>query len=212
MARVVVRYIPKTEERTRLVKIMGKRLREAREIAGFNQSEAARRLGYTNSSKLAKIEAGSDTNSIPLWLIIRAARLYHVSIDFLFGESSDWEMSAQAISERETQKWLFEQWEQSRMADMNSVRKLQDRINAVTEFMKYFFESAVDLDIAMKRFIELNPEFNELRGSNTLLSRVNRIAELTSKSRTKLEIYAELANGINRFKIDSKPQPRLFSD
>ncbi|MBY0475432.1 MAG: helix-turn-helix domain-containing protein [Nitrosomonas sp.] len=211
MARVV-KYIPKTEDRTRLVKMLGKRLREAREIHGLSQSQAAKRLGYSNSSKLAKIEAGSDTNSIPLWLIVRAAKLYHVSIDFLFGESSDWEMSAEAITERETQKWLFEAWEQGRKDDMDKVRRLQDRINAVTKFMKHFFGSSVDLEIALEKFIELNPEFNEMKGSNTLLSRVEKISELTRTSRTKLEIYAELANGINRFKIDSNPQPRLFQD
>lgn len=211
MARVV-KYIPKTEDRIRLVKILGKRLREAREIHGLSQSQAAMRLGYANSSKLAKIEAGSDTNSIPLWLIIRAARLYHVSIDFLFGESSDWEMSAQAVTERETQKWLFEAWEQARREDMDKVRRLQDRIDAVTAFMKNFFESAVDLEIAMEKFIELNPQFNDMKGSNSLLTKVDKIADLTKKSRTKLEIYAELANGINRFKIDTNPQPRLFTD
>ncbi len=56
-------------DQNKLVRTIGERLRVARELNNLSQSEAARRLGYANPSKLSKIEAAADTNSVPLWLI-----------------------------------------------------------------------------------------------------------------------------------------------
>lgn len=63
---------------------IGARMREARELCNMSQSAAARRLGYSNPSKLSKVEGATDTNSVPLWLIVRAASVYEVSIDYLW--------------------------------------------------------------------------------------------------------------------------------
>lgn len=72
---------------------IGERLRMAREAAGLSQLEAARRLGYANSSKLSKIEGGGSSE-VPMWLIKRAGWLYDVSIDYLFGDSTNMAGSA----------------------------------------------------------------------------------------------------------------------
>ena len=75
-------------EQAAAVKTIGARMRQARELCNLSQSAAAKRLGYSNSSKLSKVEGATDTNSVPLWLILRAAKVYEVSIDFLFGGTS----------------------------------------------------------------------------------------------------------------------------
>ena len=63
------------QEQAAAVKTIGARMRQARELCNLSQSAAARRLGYANPSKLSKVELATDTNSVPLWLIVRAARV-----------------------------------------------------------------------------------------------------------------------------------------
>jgi transcriptional regulator with XRE-family HTH domain len=86
---------------TEIVKTFGARMVEARELCGYSQKKAAKLLGYRNSSKLAKIEAASDTNSVPLWLIPKAAEVYEVSIDYLFGVSACWQREPIAAQEKD---------------------------------------------------------------------------------------------------------------
>ncbi len=73
--------LPSRQEQAVLAKAVGARMREARELAGMSQIYAAKQLGYSNSSKLAKIEGGKDSSQIPMWVIKRSARLYDASID-----------------------------------------------------------------------------------------------------------------------------------
>lgn len=57
----------------------------ARKLSGLNQSEAAERMGFQNSSMLCKIESGAARAE--LYVITRAALVYAVSSDFLTGLS-----------------------------------------------------------------------------------------------------------------------------
>jgi len=66
---------------------IGERLRKAREAVGLSQLEAAKRLGYANSSKLSKIEGGKSSE-VPAWVLNRAGWLYDVSTDYLMGNSA----------------------------------------------------------------------------------------------------------------------------
>lgn len=45
-----------------------------------------------------------------------------------------------------------------------------------------------------------------------MASRIHDLVDLTRKSRRKLEIYAELPNGNNRFKVDVSAQQGLFDN
>ena len=120
-------------EQAAVVKTIGARMREARELCNMSQSAAARRLGYSNPSKLSKVEGATDTNSVPLWLIVRAASVYEVSIDYLFGCSDDWEAGSRMTQERETSAWLFDTWEKARRRDMETLRKLHNKVEAMEE-------------------------------------------------------------------------------
>lgn len=184
--------VPVSVERSELAKSIGNKLREARELAGFSQNNAAKMLGYRNSSKLAKIENGSDTNSVPLWLILRAARLYQVSVDYLFGESDDWELSAQACLERDVSKWVFEAMELSRKRDMEIMKKLHSRFFTFFSSADQMYLSADELEAALRRFIELNPKFEtDMRGSHKLLTAVMNIVEVAKGAKTKTNKFRQ---------------------
>jgi Zn-dependent peptidase ImmA (M78 family)/transcriptional regulator with XRE-family HTH domain len=85
---------------------LGERLRLAREIAGFNQGEAAQSLGIT-SAALSHYESGK--RRIEALTLDRIAHLYGVPLNYFFSdanefepkdEQSDWETALRALAKR----------------------------------------------------------------------------------------------------------------
>ena len=191
-----------------MVRTIGTRMRQARELCNLSQSAAAKRLGYANPSKLSKVEAATDTNSVPLWLIRKAAEVYEVSVDFLFGFTDDWEVGARMTQEREVSSWLHKQWDDARARDMLAVRRLNDRLMVLRDAVTVSNTMMLEVDDALERFMALNPQFaEEMRGSARLLNAVKNAAASAAQSKTKLV----------RLKLDcvesasnESPQPNLF--
>lgn len=71
----------------RLRRVIGPRLFRARELSGLGQSEAAHQLGYATPAQLNQWERSQRL--IPASELIKAARLFGVSADYLLGESND---------------------------------------------------------------------------------------------------------------------------
>lgn len=185
---------PKREQ-ARLVQVIGARLAEARELCNMSQSVAAQRLGYSNSSKLSKVEGATDTNSVPLWLIVRASKLYDVSIDFLFGTSDDWETGLK----RPVQGWLLDTWQAARVRDLAELEKLHRRVAAVSSLLPAVADEAWRVAEAIERFAELNPEFEEMRGSARLAAAAENLISLAANAngaaqRFRVEIGADRSN------------------
>jgi len=67
--------------------VVGPRLRAAREAAGFQQSDAATRLGYAGSAQVSQHEQGKRLPPLPE--LIRAASLYGTTVDYLVGVTSE---------------------------------------------------------------------------------------------------------------------------
>lgn len=173
-------------EQAAAVKTIGARMRQARELCNLSQRAAAKRLGYSNSSKLSKVEGATDTNSVPLWLILRAAKVYEVSIDFLFGVTDDWEVGARMTQERETSAWLFDTWEKARRRDMAALKKLHDKVEAMSEAVALMLTTTDDVGAALARFIGLNPDFEDMPGGARLLSAVGRASGAAKGAKAKM--------------------------
>jgi transcriptional regulator with XRE-family HTH domain len=187
---------PLRKEQAAIVKTIGERMRQARELCNLSQSAAARRLGYSNPSKLSKVEGATDTNSVPLWLLIRAAAAYEVSVDYLFGVTDDWETGARMTQERETSAWLFDTWEKTRRHDMDTLRRLHDRIAALNDTVAVMLVASEDVASALDRFSTLNPEFEEMRAGSRLVGTIERATNsaLNAKARLgKLKMECKLA-------------------
>jgi len=75
------------EANDRLRSIMAPRLIVARELAGMHQGEAARRLEYSNATQIAMWEGARRL--IPASELIRVAKLYSVSADYLLGLTNE---------------------------------------------------------------------------------------------------------------------------
>lgn len=178
-----------------LVQTIGARMREARELCNMSQSAAAKRLGYSNPSKLSKVEGATDTNSVPLWLISRASKLYDVSVDFLFGLTDDFEVGLQ----RGVQTWLVVELEKSRIRDMAELEKLHRRVTAISRLLPTVADEAERTAEAIKRFAELNPEFDDMRGGARLAAAAENLIRHAEKAnstaqRFRVEIGVDRSN------------------
>ena len=163
---------PKAEQ-MELVRVIGDRMRQARELCNLPQQVAAKRLGYSNSSKLSKVELASDTASAPLWLIVRAAKLYEVSVDFLFGLTDDWEIGAQ----RGVQGWLLDVWQEVRARDIALLEHLHTEIAAVSSHVTTLAAGVRESAGALETFRLRNPAFIDMAASGPVAGRMERLQE-----------------------------------
>jgi transcriptional regulator with XRE-family HTH domain len=192
-------------EQNQVVKTFGQRMKEAREIANMTQITAAKRLGYSNSSKLAKIELASDTNSIPLWLVPKAAKLYSVSIDFLFGISDDWERDPVVSQQRVIGDWLFEHFERSRMKEINAFRVLQNKIVAIEKAVSHVIGRSKENLETMQTFRDKNPEFDDMKLGAKLLRLMAETAEEAdgiSHELKRFRAFVDVANKTEGVNLD----------
>lgn len=170
-----------------LIRAIGARLREARELNNLSQSEAARQLGYKNPSKLSKVESATDTNSVPLWLICAAARVYEVSVDFLMGLTEDWEVGVP----RGTQGWLLDAWQKMRLRDIGLLDRVHHEVVTVDGTTSDLVAAVREVGDSLSAYRDRNPGFDETPASNVLVSRI-----------AKLEAAAKRADaGLKRFEL-----------
>ncbi|MGZ8942611.1 MAG: helix-turn-helix domain-containing protein [Methylobacter sp.] len=167
----------KRDEQAQIVKKFGKRMRVARELCGLSQEKAAARFGYLNSSKLNKIEFASDTNSVPLWLVLKASEVYQVSIDFLFGISDEWERDPIVSQQRQVHKWLVERHEKAKDAEANAVHVLHGQQVSIAKAINQILARSKENLNHVEQVRMKNPEFDDLKGGAKLLRLLAETAE-----------------------------------
>lgn len=182
------------QEQARLIKTIGTRMKQARELCNLSQTEAAKRLGYSNPSKLSKVENATDTMSVPLWLLLRAAKVYEVSLDFLFGVSDTFDESSRVVQQREVSSWLFDCWQKQRCRDITALRFMHNRLEGMGTAAALMFEASDRVADALRVFRELNPNFIDLKAGSRLVSAVQRSEESVRNMR----------NLLARFRLDCR--------
>lgn len=174
--------IPDRAEQLMIAAAIGERLREARILAGYNQLTAAALLGYSNSSKLAKIEMGKESSQIQLWVIKRAAQLYDVSVDYLLGITDAPE--SESINHRvlgETMKRMGAHVEQQVHQDVLAQQALLEHLVAIEAAFTVIDAEAAEAQGAMERIATLNPQWGGIRGGARLMDAVGRIRSARSR-------------------------------
>ncbi|MDP1664490.1 MAG: helix-turn-helix transcriptional regulator [Methylobacter sp.] len=161
-------------------------MRTARELCGFSQIVAAKRLGYSNSSKLNKVELASDTNSIPFWLIPKASQVYEVSSDYLLGLADSWEcLHAEAL-----QSQIERAIQQSQSVQNNPIRQLYGHVSNIENAVSINLKQTVEFKDLVTRFRCLNPGFdNELKLGAKLLRMANETTQEANKIAKQLAEY-----------------------
>ena len=179
-------------EKMAAVKVIGQRMRQAREMCNMSQSEAAKRLGYANPSKLSKVEGATDTKSIPLWLLLDASSLYDVSMDYLCGMSGDWEVTDSMACEREVSAWARSALEGLRVQELQLLKKLHEKMEFTMGVVHSMLDTSDGAQEALRRFAELNPEFMDMRGGARLVAAVDHLNG----------VACEAAGRLKRFRIE----------
>ena len=179
--------VPSKDEQIALVQAIGLRLREARLAAGFNQLNAAKHLGYANSSKLAKIERGLHSSQIPVWMLKRAAGVYGVSVDYLLCTSDRMQGDGMpSIVMEEMVEAMKTEWARMTNRDVIAVQAILGR-TALLEGALADVEMATQEALeALARVETLNPyRWLKLRGGTRLLSAVERAVAAAKQGRRR---------------------------
>ena len=166
---------PKSE----LVTTFGQRMKAARELCGYSQLKAARLLGYVNSSKLNKVELAADTNSIPFWLIPKAAEIYEVSSDYLLGLSDSWHCNHTEALQSQIERAI----QQSQSVQNDTIRQVYSLISGIENAVTVNLKKTAEFKDLVNRIRLINPGFDtELKLGAKLL----RMADETSMEAAKI--------------------------
>lgn len=181
-----VRPLTTKQAQAQLVHTIGERMRAARELCNLSQTEAARRLGYVNSSKLAKVERATDTLSVPLWLLVKASKVYQVSTDYLFGITDSFDNSSRLEQERETASWLFDEWQKIRVRDVVALRAFHNRLQSLAANVGLLGCAGDEVEAAFDKFVSVN-DFEDMRCGQRLVLALSRLKEAVEHARAEME-------------------------
>jgi transcriptional regulator with XRE-family HTH domain len=168
-----------------IVKLVGGRMREARELCKLTVYEAADRLGIPKPL-LEKLEVGFDVPSLPLKWVRQASLIYDVSVDFLLGFSDDWEVDPKTRQDREFAAYVHA--EQAKLFSRWAVKQLHlerqvEAMTAVIGTLPAEIEAIVE---ALNTFRGMNPDFDKLPAGSMLQHRIQRASEKAQEARRAL--------------------------
>lgn len=107
------------------MKILGKRLREARGNTGLNQIEAAKKLGISNGTLSGYERNYRDPDTE---ILHKMADLYDVSVDWLVGKSEEPSMSGEEsfdafINDPSLERW-YKELPKNKEEDLQRLRRV----------------------------------------------------------------------------------------
>lgn len=187
----------------RTIRATGARLNEARELCNMSLSYAAEQLGYSNPSKLSKVENASDGYPIPLWLVVEASKLYEVSTDFLLGASGDWERSARMTQEREVSRFQAEKMEIEIRKACSTNYLLHDELAWASGTIVSMTFSMDEIAATLDRVKIINPElWQEVKGG----------VKLEEDVRKSLQVVEAARAGVKRYRRARLVEPQKVED
>jgi transcriptional regulator with XRE-family HTH domain len=163
-----------------LQKTVGKRLIAARQLSGLTADKAARAIGYTNGSKLSKIENASDTMSVPSDTVVALAQLYCVSTDFIYGLVADWDETLGTTSDRSTALWLHDAFERTRTREIWIIKRALRRNELTLKSVSMMVDQFAKLVEAFDKFVDFNPDFVDMKGGNRMMMAFQKMREISA--------------------------------
>ena len=177
-----------SRDRALTFNVIGPRLIAARELNGIPQREAARLAGMATPTQWSLYEKGH--RAPPLYVVLNAATVLGVSVDFLFGLSSDPERDARTARRnacvRATRAHLTQVAE--------NIAALIDHSETLAGPAACHFRELIDAAAALTRAVatlhRLNvTEFEEARGGATVLAAAERLERVQMKCSSVLTLH-----------------------
>lgn len=188
-----------------LRRTVGRRFAEARALNGLDQGEAARLLGWGNSTQLSLIEQGKRMP--PHSALLRASEVYGTSVDYLMGASAEPERDAKTAEKmafvRRVERLLQHNAEAVTEALMASTRETTVDAMRAAKFVERATE-LVDAALAIER---LNPgQFDDARGG----ARLVRVAGEMEAAIAHINRFVDRADRLHKGALDRARQ-RTFA-
>lgn len=179
--------------------VMAKRFREARNMNGLGQHEAALRIGWSNPTQLSIIEEGRAQRPCPLWALVNASDVYGVSVDYLMGRSDEPERDPR-LAERQALV------RNTHHAMMTYAQMMVNQIHAYTTkgapavvTARRLLAEAESMAEAVDRFHQLNREaFLDLKAGSTLLRRLEGLQAAVMEVKSMLDRYDRMTESTLR--------------
>lgn len=181
-------------EQKEIARKIGRRFADARMLNNLTQKDAAVKLGYANSSKLAKIENGTYENTIPHWTIIRASNIYDVSIDYLYGMTDDWERDIEIVKNNSVTRFVEGTFVNQCAQISNTMIALNNKLDRVFRIAQFVTTTTLNFRKRFMRYVELNPEFLDSPGGSLITLSLDEMEAQVCRMKNE---YHRLDNQIN---------------
>lgn len=170
-----------------LKKITGERFLSAREINGYQQTEAALLCGWKNSTQLSLIEQGKRL--VPIDKVLVAADVYSVSVDFLLGMSDEPERDPKSAEQHAMVRHL-ESLLRGTAENIGAALLVHAKQGGLPmQSIRVLTDDAEAMAAAVARFIELNPKFGDMRGGAPVALALERMATATASAREAIRRF-----------------------
>jgi hypothetical protein len=112
-----------------------------------------------------------------LWLIPKAAEVYQVSVDFLFGVSECWQRDPIAAQEQQVGQWLEARWQQVQETQDGAFKALHAKQSELSESIDRTQRRSKENLECLDHVRKHNKAFDDLRGGAKLLRLLAETAE-----------------------------------
>lgn len=188
---------PDDKQEAQVIKALSARLRESRELCGFGLKQAAQLLNVA-SQDLKKIEGAVNIDNIPLWMIGRAAEVYNVPVDFLFGlidafDGGDSESFRGRNLLAALQRQQLEEFNKTASEQIRQDGRFKE-VNTAVVALCMNVQSIVE---AFTRFVQLNPGFEDMCGGAPVLRQIKLAEEVGRRATCVLTKYKFLPESLH---------------
>lgn len=177
--------------------IMAKRFKASRDMNGLGQTEAARKIGWSNATQLSIIEEGRG-RMCPMWALEAASRVYGVSVDYLIGVSDEPERDPKLSERKAVMRNVHGMM-------MSTAETIVERVHLYMASgapsivtARRFIASAEELVEAVNRMYEINRQaFDEdLRGAATVVAKMDNLRTVLLEVKGQLERHDRMSEQV----------------
>lgn len=184
-------------EKLRLRSVIGPRLHKARELSGLSQTEAAMQLGYGAPTQLSLWEM--SRRLVPLSELIRAARLYGVSLDYLTGESEEVDRDPSMALRNACLRGVRQQLDRVAEITVSEVARHARLVGPHAGNARNLIHAGDNLVDALGAFVRFNAEeFAGQRGGATVVRRSEEFETALDDARGRIRLHDALDGDLRR--------------